>query len=68
MEETKKKRRNLVKLGIPESWARLISTSRKGYWRLFKTPQLNKALGTAYWRSQGLVSLVEKYDAIRSTS
>ena len=64
----KTKRRNLVRLGIPEEWAVHISASRKGYWRLANTPQTNKALGLAYWRDQGLVSLVERYDAIRSTT
>jgi hypothetical protein len=38
----------------------LISSSRKGYWRLAMTPQLNKALGLAYWRNQGLFSLAEE--------
>lgn len=52
-------RRNLVALGIPEEWARKISGSRKGYWRLANTPQVNKALGLAYWRNQGLLSLMD---------
>lgn len=59
------KRRNLVALGIPEDWARLISGSRKGYWRLAKTPQVNKALGLAYWRDQGLTSLADRYRELR---
>jgi RNA-directed DNA polymerase len=64
----KTKRRNLVRLGIPEEWEVLISASRKGYWRLAQTPQMNKVLGLAYWRDQGLVSLVERYDSVRSTT
>lgn len=55
------KRRKLVGLGIESDWARCISSSRKGYWRLSNTPQLNKALGSAYWRDQGLLSLSELY-------
>lgn len=51
------KRRNLVALGISDDWARNISGSRKGYWRLANTPQVNKALGLQYWKSQGLFSL-----------
>ena len=66
--KSKTKRRKLVGLGIPEDWARNISGSRKGYWRLALTPQMNKALGLAYWRDQGLVSLVERYDLLRSTT
>jgi RNA-directed DNA polymerase len=64
----KTKRKNLVALGIPRDWAILISSSRKGYWRLAKSPQLNKALGVAYWQKQGLKSLVERFDAFRSTT
>lgn len=62
------KRRRLVVLGIPEEWARNISWSRKGYWRLSRTPQVNKALGLAYWRDQGLISLSETYRALRKLS
>jgi RNA-directed DNA polymerase len=64
----KTKRKNLIALGIPRDWATLISGSRKGYWRLAKSPQINKALGIAYWQKQGLKSLVERYDALRSTT
>jgi group II intron reverse transcriptase/maturase len=56
-------RRNLVALGIPLDWARNISGSRKAYWRLANTPQVNKALGLAYWRTQGLVALTELFTA-----
>lgn len=62
------KRKNLVCLGIPNEWAALISRSRKKYWRLANTPQVNKALGLAYWHEQGLCSLVERFDALRSTT
>ncbi|MEW6771888.1 MAG: group II intron maturase-specific domain-containing protein [Bacillota bacterium] len=61
------KRRNLVALGIPEKWAGLIVGSRKGWWRLAISPQVSKALGLAYWRDQGLLSLVEGYRELRST-
>jgi len=64
----KSKKRNLVALGLPKEWASLISGSRKGNWRLSNTPQVNKALGLAFWREQGLKSLVEQYDYIRSTT
>ncbi|WP_242650322.1 group II intron reverse transcriptase/maturase [Alicyclobacillus tolerans] len=49
--QPKTKRKKLVSLGIPEEWARNISGSRKGYWRLALTPQMNKALGLALSRS-----------------
>lgn len=55
------KLRKLVGLGIDKGWAENIAFSRKGYWRLANTPQVNKALGLAYWQEQGLVSLVDRY-------
>jgi len=61
-------RKNLIALGIKEEWARKISGSRKGYWRLACTPQVNKALGLQYWKDQGLISLVEKYQQLRVNS
>lgn len=64
----KTKRKKLVALGIPPEWAMLISASRKGYWRLSNTPQVNKALGLAFWQEQGLKSLVERYNELRSTT
>lgn len=51
----------LAKLGISPDWARNISGSRKGYWRLANTPQINKALGFRYWRTQGLFSLTSVF-------
>jgi group II intron reverse transcriptase/maturase len=66
--KSKTKKRNLVAQGIPSDWAGCISGSRKGYWRLANTPQVNKALGLAYWRNQGLFSLVEMYRSLRGAS
>lgn len=56
----KTKLHNLAKLGIPEDWGCRVAFSRKKYWRLANTPQVSKALGLAYWRKQGLVSLVDR--------
>ena len=65
----KTKLTNLVGLGLPEKWAGCIAFSRKGYWRLSKTPQINKALNLSYWRDQGLVILVDRYyDMLAKTS
>lgn len=55
------KLRNLMALGISEQWAGCVAFSRKRYWRLANTHQINKALGLAYWRKQGLVTLVGRY-------
>lgn len=54
-------RRNLVALGVPDWQARRLSSSRRAYWRLAKTPQMNRALDLAYWKAQGLLSLMELY-------
>ncbi len=54
-------RRNLIALGVPDWQARRLSSSRRAYWRLAKTPQVNQALSLAYWRSQGLMSLMDLY-------
>ena len=50
----KTRRRELVALGLKVEEARNISGSRKGTWRLSLTPQLHRALNTAYWRDLGL--------------
>jgi RNA-directed DNA polymerase len=57
--------RNLVLLGVSKKWAWNIGKSRKRCWRISKSPQIHKALGFAYWQDQGLVSLIERYDALR---
>ena len=54
--------RNLIALGIPEEWASCVAFSRKREWRISNTPQMNKALGIAYWRKQGLIMLVDRYN------
>jgi len=66
--KSKTRRRKLVGLGIPEKWARNISGSRKRYWRLANTPQVNKALGLTYWQDQGLKNLAEMYTRLRQAS
>lgn len=51
---SKTRYRELVALGVSRKEARKISGSRKGTWRLSLTPQLHRALGTAYWQGLGL--------------
>ncbi len=53
----KTKGRNLRRLGISPQNAKKIAGSRHGPWNLAHTTQLHVALGTAYWRKQGLVFL-----------
>jgi len=57
--------RMLRALGLPERDVHKLANTRKGAWRTSKTPQMHKALGIAYWKSQGLMSLTERYFEIR---
>jgi RNA-directed DNA polymerase len=57
--------RELRNLGLKEEAAREIASTRKGYWRTAKTPQLHQALGKAHWAAQGLISLAERYQECR---
>lgn len=58
--------KNLERLGAGEK-AYEWGNSRKGYWRVAKSPILHKTLGFAYWRDQGLKSLTARYEQLRST-
>ncbi|WP_334300626.1 hypothetical protein [Anaerostipes faecis] len=40
----KTKRRNLIKLGIPEYFARQAANSRRGYWFVSRMRAVNRAL------------------------
>ena len=62
----KAKIRNLMKLGVPKGKAYEWGNSRKGYWRISKSPILHKALGNTYWCSQGLKSLQGRYETLRN--
>jgi RNA-directed DNA polymerase len=46
--KSKTKIRNLIKLGVPEAKAYEWGNSRKGYWRISKSPVLNKTLDNSY--------------------
>lgn len=54
------RRRELRTLGLPGWLARPLANSRKGPWRMSGGP-MNRALGTAYWRAQGLLALSDLY-------
>lgn len=62
----KSRLRNLKRLKIKRSSAIDIALSSKGCWRISLTPQMHRALGLAYWQEQGLVSLLERYEELRS--
>ena len=56
--------RKLVGMGLSIEQASM-AWSRKKYWRLSKTPQLNTVMGVTYFRDKGLINLVERYSLIR---
>jgi RNA-directed DNA polymerase len=57
--------RELVKLGVPPGMAGLgaVGTSP---WRMAASPVVNMALSNTYFRRQGLISLAERYQQLRS--
>lgn len=59
--------RNLSSIGVRKDKAYEWGNSRKGYWRIAKSPILHKTLGRAYWLSRGLKSLTARYDSLRQT-
>jgi RNA-directed DNA polymerase len=48
-------------LGVPEWNAWILALSGKGWWRKSGTPQAHQAMSVAWFRTQGLVSLSERY-------
>jgi len=57
--------RKLLGMGLSLEQAKIIVYSRKKYWKLSLTPQLNTVMGIAYFRDKGLINLVERYNVIR---
>lgn len=64
----KTKTRNLINLGVPRWKAYEWGNSRKGYWRISKSPVLNRTLDKTYWNHQGLKSLQARYEYLRQLS
>jgi len=52
--------RELRALGLPDWVVHQYANARKGPWRMAGGP-MNRALGVAYWRAQGLSSLADLY-------
>lgn len=61
---TKVKR--LISLGIPKDKAYEWGNTRKGYWRIAGSPILSQTLTNLYWESNGLSSLMDRYNKLRS--
>ncbi|MCM3742449.1 group II intron reverse transcriptase/maturase [Oceanobacillus luteolus] len=64
----KTKTRNLMKLGVPHWQAYEWGNSRKAYWRIAKSPILQRTLGNSYWSRQGLRGLHDRYKFLRYQS
>ncbi len=62
---TKVKR--LIALGVPKGKAYEWGNSRKGYWRISKSPVLHRPLNNRFFESYQLKSLAERYNSLRST-
>ncbi|MGL5613901.1 group II intron reverse transcriptase/maturase [Cetobacterium sp.] len=60
----KTKRDNLVKLGVLNGKAWEYANTRKGYWRISKSPILSTILTNKYLENLGFVSLVKTYQMI----
>jgi serine/threonine protein kinase len=57
--------RQLRALGLKELDVWEAAGSRKSYWRTAGAPPLQKALSNAYWQAQGLMTLADRYQAVR---
>jgi RNA-directed DNA polymerase len=54
----------LRKLGVSAASASRVGSSGKGPWRIADCPPVHRALSLRWFHSQGLVSLVAKYDSL----
>lgn len=55
----------LQSLGVPKRRAWLLALSGKGWWGKAGSPQASEAMSIPWFREQGLVSLTERYAALR---
>jgi group II intron reverse transcriptase/maturase len=59
------KRRNLMKLGIPEYFAHMAANSRKAYWFTSATSTVNRALSKERLIHAGFYDLTSAYQSVR---
>ena len=60
------KLRNLIKLGIPELFARMAANSRKAYWFMAETTTVKRAISNERLIRAGYFDLSEAYERIQS--
>lgn len=68
VEEAIHKVRKLLSLGAPKGKAHEWGNTRKGYWRIAGSPILEQTLNNQYWKTNGLKSLMERYNQLRDIS
>ena len=54
----------VISLGVKANLAWQLATSSKGWWRLSRNPVINQALPNAWFKEQGLYSLLENYSLL----
>ncbi|MDQ0901407.1 group II intron reverse transcriptase/maturase [Paenibacillus sp. V4I7] len=64
----KTKVKRLLSLGTPKDKAFEWGNTRKGYWRIASSPILQRALDNQYWKTNGLNSLLDRYNSLRNFS
>lgn len=64
----KTKVKRLLSLGVPKDKAVEWGNTRKGYWRIACSPILHRTLDNHYWKSNGLKSLMDRYNSLRNIS
>jgi RNA-directed DNA polymerase len=62
----KTKIKRLISLGIPKDKAFEWGNTRKGYWRIARSPILQRTLDNQYWETNGLKSLLDRYNSLRN--
>jgi len=55
----------LQSLGVPNWQAWIAAGSGKGWWRLANTPQLKQAMSINWFKQQGLINLVLRFDSLK---
>ncbi|KGM97479.1 hypothetical protein Z968_03565 [Clostridium novyi A str. 4552] len=65
--KVKTRGRNLIKLGLPTYKAWEYANTRKGYWRISKSPILDTILNNKYIENFGYKSISKRYQLIHKS-
>lgn len=58
--------RRLLAFGLSREEAARMAASSKSWWRLSHTPQIDKAMNNAYWKSHGLIDITALFLKLRN--